>query len=267
LKAFFGEIPANTEMSFVVVTHLSPSRESLLHEVLRNFTKLPVEVIKDGDPVRPGVVHVMPEGNSLSIQGGRLALLKNDPALRDRKPIDDIIRRGGGPSARAMIVGLTAHQPPEIAVMLSNLAFDNCLRKPLDVHQLVALVQGAVPLATASTNAADFDIVKMAELRKIDGGAMLLRALNGFSAEIKSTRMELSILIEKCDTAEMGRLSHRLIGLCDLLGAQTLSAKLHEFQDEINTGGIEELKAAYERVCDAMIKTDEKVAQFIDSMS
>ena len=179
----------------------------------------------------------------------------------------DLIRRGGGPSARAMIVGLTAHQPPEIAVMLSNLAFDNCLRKPLDMEQLVALVQGAVPLATASTKAADFDIVKMAELRKIDGGAMLLRALKGFSVEIKSTQIEISILIKKCDTAEMGRLSHRLIGICDLLGAQTLSARLHEFQNEILNGGIEELKVAFERVCDAMIKTDEKVAQFINSIS
>ncbi len=65
----------------------------------------------------------------------------------------------------------------------------------------------------------------------------------------------------------MGRLSHRLIGICDLLGAQTLSAKLHEFQNEIHTGGIEELKVAFERVCDAMIKTDEKVAQFINSIS
>ena len=88
LKAFFSEVQGKPDIAFVVVTHLSPNHESLLHDVISHFTRLPVEVIKDGDLVRSGVVHVMPEGVSLSIKDGRLRLLRTDPLLRERKPID-----------------------------------------------------------------------------------------------------------------------------------------------------------------------------------
>lgn len=87
-KSFFGEVPEKTDMAFVVVTHLSPDRESLLHEVIRRFTTLSVEVIKDGDPLRSGTVHVMPENVALSITDGHLHLLEFSPTHRERKPID-----------------------------------------------------------------------------------------------------------------------------------------------------------------------------------
>jgi two-component system CheB/CheR fusion protein len=88
LKGFFSQVQDNSDMAFVVVTHLSPTRESHLHEVISHFTTLPVEVIKDGDLARAGVVHVMPEQVFLSISDGRLRLLPIDPAKSQRKPID-----------------------------------------------------------------------------------------------------------------------------------------------------------------------------------
>ena len=88
MKAFFSEIHGKPDIAFVVVTHLSPNSESLLHEVISYFTNLPVELIKDGDLVRTGVVHVMPAGVSMSIKDGRLRLLKTDPSEREHKPID-----------------------------------------------------------------------------------------------------------------------------------------------------------------------------------
>jgi len=35
LEAFFGRLPPESGIAFVVVTHLDPSRESLLAETLR----------------------------------------------------------------------------------------------------------------------------------------------------------------------------------------------------------------------------------------
>ena len=88
LKAFFGRIPDDPDMAFVVVTHLSPDHKSMLRDVVRGFTPLSVEVIEDGDPLRAGVVHVMPEGVALSIRDGRLRLIEVDAVHRERKPVD-----------------------------------------------------------------------------------------------------------------------------------------------------------------------------------
>lgn len=52
------------------------------------------------------------------------------------------IRGGGGLSARARIICVTAHQSPEKAAMLSDLAFDACVQKPLDLNELAAFMQG-----------------------------------------------------------------------------------------------------------------------------
>ncbi|HEV8033509.1 CheR family methyltransferase [Yoonia sp.] len=172
-----------------------------------------------------------------------------------------LIRRGGGPSARALIIGFTAHQPPQIAVMLSNLAFDGCLRKPLDLQQLAALAQGVAPAVPELITTESFDNKKLRELREIDGGALLSRTLKSFSAEIEAVRIQLPILIGKRDTFAMGRLVHKLIGVCDVLGAQTLSAELRKFVVLIRAGDIEALKAAIDLIDDVMIKTGAHINQ------
>jgi two-component system CheB/CheR fusion protein len=178
----------------------------------------------------------------------------------------DRIRRGGGPSAQALIIGVTAHQPPEIAVMLSNLAFDGCLRKPLDLGQLAALMQGVVPFAPTLTTPEGFDTDNLEELREIDGGALLSRTLKGFSAEIEATRIELPVLIGKRDTLELGRLVHKLIGFGNILGARTLSAELRKFESLIRAGDIEALEAAREWIDDVMTKTGSQANQFSEDI-
>ena len=74
-------------MAIVVVTHLSPTRPSLLHEVLSRVSPLPVEIARDGVKVEKNHVYVMPENATLGLKGralsvGRLA------SPRDRKPVD-----------------------------------------------------------------------------------------------------------------------------------------------------------------------------------
>lgn len=179
----------------------------------------------------------------------------------------DRIRSGGGLSARALIIGVTAHQPPETAVMLSNLAFDGCLRKPLDLQQLAALMQeGVVPLSPAMTRTDDFNTDNLEELRNIDGGALLSRTLKGFSAEIEATRIELPVLISKRDTLEIGRLIHKLIGFGNLLGARTLSAELRKFENLIRAGDIGALEAAREWIDDVMTKARAQIDQISGDM-
>jgi two-component system CheB/CheR fusion protein len=88
LEGFFKGLNADCGMAFVVVTHLSPDRESLLHEVVGRKSEMPVLVAEDGAEVRSGNIYVMPQNAILSIEEGRLLLRRPNALHRERKPID-----------------------------------------------------------------------------------------------------------------------------------------------------------------------------------
>src|SRR5256885_9888552 len=88
LEGFFQGVPPKPGLAFVVVTHLSPDRESLLHEIIARYTDLGVVVAEDGIEVRPDCVYVLPADAIISIKSGRLAVRKTSSIRRERKPID-----------------------------------------------------------------------------------------------------------------------------------------------------------------------------------
>ncbi len=75
-------------MAFVIITHLTPHRKSLLDQIIRQFTDLPVHVAESGMMVEPDAVYVMPGNAILTITEGRLHLVAENPGRRERKPID-----------------------------------------------------------------------------------------------------------------------------------------------------------------------------------
>ena len=88
LEQFFKAVPADNGMAFVVVTHLSPSHESMLAEILGRATRMPVFYARDGELVQPLQVHVLPRSATLTIREGRLRLHRTGAADRERTPID-----------------------------------------------------------------------------------------------------------------------------------------------------------------------------------
>ncbi|MBE0691390.1 MAG: chemotaxis protein CheB, partial [Anaerolineae bacterium] len=74
LKDFFEALPANTGMAFVVVQHLSPNQESILHELIQRHTTVRVQRIVDNTTVEPDNVYVLPAGYELSIWENQLRL-------------------------------------------------------------------------------------------------------------------------------------------------------------------------------------------------
>ena len=88
LEGFFRGLPETPHLALIVVTHLSPERESKLHEIIARYTKLPVQVAADGSRVEPNNVYVLPADAILSIANGVLQIRKPPPARRERKPID-----------------------------------------------------------------------------------------------------------------------------------------------------------------------------------
>src|SRR5260221_614535 len=86
LEGFFRGLPANPGFAIVIVTHLSPERESLLHEVVSRLTTMSVTTVTDDIEVKPNCVFVLTSNAILTMEQRRLLVRK--AAMRERKPID-----------------------------------------------------------------------------------------------------------------------------------------------------------------------------------
>jgi two-component system CheB/CheR fusion protein len=88
LEGLFRGMPADPGIGIVVVTHLNPERESVLHEIIARYTQLDVQKAVDGAEVRSNCVFVLQSDALIGISDGRLQVRKADIANRERKPID-----------------------------------------------------------------------------------------------------------------------------------------------------------------------------------
>ena len=88
LEGFFRGMPKDPGVAIIIITHLSPERESLLHEIVTRFTELNVTVARDDTTVDINIVYVLPANAILSIKEGRLSIRRPFPGQRERKPID-----------------------------------------------------------------------------------------------------------------------------------------------------------------------------------
>jgi two-component system, chemotaxis family, CheB/CheR fusion protein len=76
LKEFFGAMPADSGIAFVIIQHLEPRSESFMAEILSKSTAMSVRQAEDGMAVEPNSVYTYPPGRPMSIRGGRLVLEK-----------------------------------------------------------------------------------------------------------------------------------------------------------------------------------------------
>jgi two-component system CheB/CheR fusion protein len=93
LQDFFGHVPADCGLAFVVIVHTDPHAPSLLPELLGRCTRMPVLEAASGQRVQASRVYVAPPGHDIRIEGGVLLL---DPVLGPRRgvrlPIDIFFR-------------------------------------------------------------------------------------------------------------------------------------------------------------------------------
>ena len=87
LEGFFRGLPADPGFAIVIVTHLSPERESLLHEVVSRLTTMSVTTVTDDIEVKPNCVFVLTSSVTLTMKNRRLLIWKH-PGRHERKPID-----------------------------------------------------------------------------------------------------------------------------------------------------------------------------------
>ena len=93
LEELFADMPVDTGMAFVVVTHQHPGHTSLLPELLGKCTDLKVVQATDRLKVEPNCVYIGPPGGQLAIVKGVLHRLETaDKKEAPRLPIDYFFR-------------------------------------------------------------------------------------------------------------------------------------------------------------------------------
>ena len=92
LKDLLAHLPADCRAAFVVVQHMDPDHSSALVELLQTVSPLPVVRISGGLALRPGVVHVIPQGMDLAVHGGCFRLTAMVRSAGARLPIDPFFR-------------------------------------------------------------------------------------------------------------------------------------------------------------------------------
>ncbi|MEK6321780.1 MAG: chemotaxis protein CheB [Acidobacteriota bacterium] len=95
LEAFrqlLEHLPLDTGMAFVLVSHLDPTHESILAELLSRSTRMSVSEVAEGMRVEPDHVYVIPRNTNMAIAAGVLHLLPREEARGLHRPIDYFLR-------------------------------------------------------------------------------------------------------------------------------------------------------------------------------
>ena len=74
-KRFFDALPCDTEMAFVVISHIHPAAHSQLAEILTRHTKMPVTLATSGLVIRANEVYVIPADADLLVEDGTLRVI------------------------------------------------------------------------------------------------------------------------------------------------------------------------------------------------
>jgi two-component system CheB/CheR fusion protein len=92
LRELFTNMPSDTGLRFVVVTHLDPTHTSIMPELLQRYTDMPVYQAKDRVKVKPNTVYVIPQNKNMGILHRDLVLLEPTEPHGFRFPIDFFLR-------------------------------------------------------------------------------------------------------------------------------------------------------------------------------
>ncbi len=93
LEEFFKHTPPDSGMAFVVVTHQLAGHTSLLPELLRKSTAMPVAEVSDNLRVKPNCIYVARPEGYLALLGGKFQLMDSkEPPSSVRLPIDYFFR-------------------------------------------------------------------------------------------------------------------------------------------------------------------------------
>ncbi|RYD56100.1 MAG: chemotaxis protein CheB [Sphingobacteriales bacterium] len=88
LQTFFENIPADTNIAFVVIVHIPRQPTSNLDQILSRTCKIPVSRVDVNTRIEPGNIYVIIEGYYLLSVDGSLVLMKRDEHDKINKAVD-----------------------------------------------------------------------------------------------------------------------------------------------------------------------------------
>lgn len=131
LEEFFGNMPKDVGMAFVVIQHLDPNHVGIMPQLLQRITPMKVFQASDELKVKPNCVYVIPPNKSLSLLNGSLHLFDPVESRGLRLPIDIFFRSLAND-----------RQEKSIGVILSGMGSDGSLGlKAIKEKNGIVLVQ------------------------------------------------------------------------------------------------------------------------------
>jgi two-component system CheB/CheR fusion protein len=94
IEEFFAAMPRDKAIgvAFVLVQHLSPDHKSILIDLVKRYTSMPVFLVEDGMQVQPDCVYIIPPSRDMALLNGKLQLLEPGSPRGLRLPIDFFFR-------------------------------------------------------------------------------------------------------------------------------------------------------------------------------
>jgi two-component system chemotaxis response regulator CheB len=152
LFAVFEHLPRNLDCCIAVATHLSPSHNSLIPELLGRHTKMPVRRAGN-EPLCNGIIFVAPPRFHLIVQGNRLCLL-DEPPLHFVRPNIDLffqsVAASFGANAVAVVLSGTGHDGSEGVRSIKAAGGITIVEDPVDAEF------NDMPIAASRTGCVDF---------------------------------------------------------------------------------------------------------------
>ncbi|MCX6161381.1 MAG: PAS domain-containing protein, partial [Ignavibacteriae bacterium] len=181
LEQFFGNMPKDSGIAFVVIQHLDPKYVGIMPELLQRITLLKVFQASDRLKLKPNCVYVIPPNKSMSLLNGALHLFEPVESRGLRLPVDIFFRS----LADDM-------QEKSIGIILSGMGSDGSLGlKAIKEKNGVVLVQSPASakfdgMTCSAIDAVIADIVAPAE----ELPAKLITFLKYIPAVITDTETE-----------------------------------------------------------------------------
>src|SRR5262249_51888085 len=91
-KTFFQLVPADSDLAYVVILHLSPDHDSRLVEVLQGSSRIPVTAVNHRVRVEKNHVYVVSPRQSLAMEDGYLVQSEMTRVEERRAPVDIFFR-------------------------------------------------------------------------------------------------------------------------------------------------------------------------------
>lgn len=105
LRRLFGGMPRGLAPTVFVVVHVSPTARSTMPLLLDRVGWLPAFHPGDGEPIRPGHIHVAPPDHHLLVHRDRV-LIRRGPRENRTRPAVDPLFRSAGVAFGSRVVGI-----------------------------------------------------------------------------------------------------------------------------------------------------------------